>query len=69
MIESEHWIFIFNAFFAPIVWLIDPWTIQKNCRRRRVLKKVEETGNKVNLTQEDANQSIFYLKFYKKIRF
>ena len=67
MIESEHWIFIFNAFFAPIVWLIDPWTIEKNCKRRKILRKVEETGNKVNLTQEDANKSKFYIKYcFKK---
>ena len=58
MIDGEHMIFIFNAFFAPLVWLIDPWTIQKNWIRRKILRKVEETGNKVTLTQEDANKYI-----------
>lgn len=61
MIETEQFIFIFNAFFAPLVWLIDPWTIKKNFMRKKVLKNVEKTKNKIALTQEDANQYIYFL--------
>jgi len=26
-IYTESWVFIFNAFIPPLVWLIDPWSI------------------------------------------
>lgn len=30
MMLTEYWVFVMNAFFPPIVWLIDPWSIIKN---------------------------------------
>jgi hypothetical protein len=29
-IQNESQVFILNALFPPFVWLIDPWSIQKD---------------------------------------
>lgn len=39
MIYSEFFVFILNAFVSPIIWLIDPWGIVKNIKRKLELKK------------------------------
>lgn len=40
-IYTESWVFIFNAFIPPLVWLIDPWSIQKNIQKKRAKELYE----------------------------
>jgi hypothetical protein len=36
-IINESSIFVLNAFFPPLIWLIDPWSICKNLWRKGIL--------------------------------
>jgi Uma2 family endonuclease len=44
-------VFILNAFFPPLVWLIDPYGIVQVFRRQREHHK----GNLSVVTQQEAN--------------
>ena len=46
MIYSEYYVFVFNAFIPPLAWIIDPWSLIKNYKRNRELRK----GDKSTLT-------------------
>lgn len=37
-IYTETWVFIWNCFVPPLVWLTDPWTQIKNKERKQALK-------------------------------
>ncbi len=37
VIFSEFLVFILNAFISPILWLIDPWYLIKNKKRKKEL--------------------------------
>ncbi len=39
MIYSEYFVFVFNAFVPPLAWIVDPWSIFKNWKRKKELKK------------------------------
>jgi hypothetical protein len=51
-IYNESLIFILNALYPPLVWLVDPWSIIKNWQRRRAIK----LGDKALLTQQETNE-------------
>jgi hypothetical protein len=62
MIETEHTIFILNAFLPPFVWMVDPWTILKYFEKKFLMRQVKKTDNKVPITQMEANE-------YEKLNF
>lgn len=39
---NESLIFVLNAVFAPVIWLIDPWTIVKRLYRDHEASKVSD---------------------------
>ncbi|EGR27621.1 hypothetical protein IMG5_192990, partial [Ichthyophthirius multifiliis] len=51
MIYSEYYVFILNAFIPALAWIIDPWSILKNYKRKKEVRK----GNQSSLTQLEAN--------------
>ncbi|EGR32359.1 protein kinase domain protein [Ichthyophthirius multifiliis] len=51
MIYGEYLVFINNAIIPALAWIIDPWSIWKNFKRNKELKK----GNQSTLTQKQAN--------------
>ncbi|KRX04111.1 hypothetical protein PPERSA_08326 [Pseudocohnilembus persalinus] len=53
-IYTETWVFIWNTLVPPTVWLIDPWTHQKDGWRKKALKDSKE--GKCFLTQDEANK-------------
>lgn len=46
-IYNESLIFMLNALFPPLVWLVDPWTIMKDRQRKKALQE----NDKALLTQ------------------
>jgi hypothetical protein len=36
LIQTESFMFIMNALFPPLCWLIDPWSILKNYQRNKL---------------------------------
>ena len=48
VIEEENIMFFINAFFVPIIWLVNPWQLF-------ILIKRKINYGKENLTQAEAN--------------
>ncbi|CAK58012.1 unnamed protein product (macronuclear) [Paramecium tetraurelia] len=51
-IYNESNVFLLNAFIPPIVWFVDPWSIQKDYQRQKQQKNVKNCV----LTQQEANE-------------
>ncbi|CAD8115777.1 unnamed protein product [Paramecium sonneborni] len=51
-IYNESNVFLLNAFIPPIVWFVDPWSIQKDYQRQ----KQQKNAKNCILTQQEANE-------------
>ncbi|CAD8169509.1 unnamed protein product [Paramecium pentaurelia] len=51
-IYNESNVFLLNAFIPPIVWFVDPWSIQKDYQRQKQQKNIKNCV----LTQQEANE-------------
>ena len=54
MIGTESWVFVFNSIVPPLAWIINPWYIVKDLKRKKEEKLFKE-GKSV-LTQKEANE-------------
>ncbi|CAD8112660.1 unnamed protein product [Paramecium sonneborni] len=51
-IYNESNVFLLNAFIPPILWFVDPWSIQKDYQRQQQQKNAKNCV----LTQQEANE-------------
>ena len=53
---TEFWVFIINGIISPALFLLDPWTIDKKYKQKKIFKEVKLTNNKCAMTQREANE-------------
>lgn len=66
-IYNESKVFILNALFPPIVWLIDPYNLLKVHTRNKELAKVKL--NQSAVTQQQANFIMEHTEYYQAKRY
>ncbi|CAD8205212.1 unnamed protein product [Paramecium pentaurelia] len=62
---NETLIFILNAAIAPLIWLIDPWTLIRKLQRDHQAQKV----NDCLLTQKEANEIMEEVDYQLAMRY
>ena len=63
LIYTQFFVFVTNGLISPLLWLADPWAIKRFLKQKRILSKVEDTGNKISMTQKEAHEFSFSFSF------
>jgi len=66
-IDSESWMFVWNAIIPPFVWFSDPWTIKKNYDRKKEHEKALK--GECYLTQKEVHNLVEQVEYTQGKRY